>query len=135
MGGETELLRRLRRQGARTVYVPAAEVHHVVRADQLTEAFVIARAVRFGRGLVRLGDVEWSPHRLFGVPRYLIRQLAEAWIARVLARLGRDTDVRVAREFAYHAVLGSIAECRESGWPLRPGKPASDRAAPAALVD
>ena len=68
MGGETELLRRLTQLGARTVYVPSAIVEHVVRPEQLTHTFVAARAGRFGRGLVRLGDVEWSPHRLFGAP-------------------------------------------------------------------
>jgi GT2 family glycosyltransferase len=120
MGGETELLRRLTRQGARTVYVPGAMVQHLVRADQLTEAFVLGRALRFGRGLVRLGDVSWSPHRLFGVPRYLVRQLAEAWAARAWARLAHDHDAGLARNFAYHAVLGSVAECRESGLPRRP---------------
>lgn len=129
MGGETELLRRLRRQGARTVYVPGAVVQHVVRPDQLTEAFVLSRALRFGRGLVRLGDVSWSPHRMFGVPRYLVRQLAEAWVARAWARLGRDPDAGLARNFAYHAVLGSIAECRESGWPLPPESGSTSSAA------
>jgi len=120
MGGETELLRRLTRGGALTVYVPGAVVEHVIRAEQLTETFVIERAMRFGRGLVRLGDVSWSPHRVFGVPRYLLRQLAEAWVARCWARLAHDRDARLARVFAYHTVLGSIAECRESGWPLPP---------------
>ncbi len=120
MGGETEMLRRLTRQGARTVYVPSAVVEHVVRREQLTPAFVAARAGRFGRGLVRLGDVEWSPHRLFGVPRYLVRQLVGTWLARGWAGIARGPDERLACEFAYRTVLGSIAECRETGWPLPP---------------
>ena len=120
MGGETEMLRRLTRQGARTVYVPSAVVEHIVRPEQLTRSFVVARAGRFGRGLVRLGDVEWSRHRLFGVPRYLIRQAVETWLACRWARLTRGPDEQLAREFAYRTVLGSIAECRETGWPLPP---------------
>ena len=120
MGGETELLRRLRAKGARTAYVPGAVVEHVVRGEQLSERFIVARAGRFGRGLVRLGDVEWSPHRMFGVPRYLIRQLGEAWLRRLSARLRGDPVERLTAEFAYRTVLGSMAECRDSGWPLPP---------------
>jgi GT2 family glycosyltransferase len=120
MGGETEMLRRLTRQGAQTVYVPSAVVEHVVRPEQLTHSFITTRASRFGRGLVRLGDVEWSPHRLFGVPRYLVRQLVEAWVARGWACLKGEPGARLATEFTYRTVLGSIAECRDSGWPLPP---------------
>lgn len=121
MGGETELLRRLARGGARAIYLPDARVEHMVRPEQLTERFALERARRFGRGLVRMGDVTWSPHRLFGAPRYLTRQLVESWIARTTARLGRDPFRRLVAEFRYRAVLGSLAECRESGRPFEPG--------------
>jgi glycosyltransferase involved in cell wall biosynthesis len=121
MGGETELLRRLARAGARVVYVPGAAVEHMVRAEQLTERFALERARRFGRGLVRMGDVTWSPHRLFGAPRYLTRQLIERWIERTAARLRRDPYRRLVTEFRYRAVLGTLAECRESGRPFEPG--------------
>jgi glycosyltransferase involved in cell wall biosynthesis len=124
MGGETELLRRLRARGAQMAYVPGAVVEHVIREEQLREEFVVTRAARFGRGLVRLGDVEWSPHRLFGVPRYLVRQLVEAWLLRAGAQLRGNALDRLRAEFVYHTVLGSMAECRDSGWPLRPGAPA-----------
>lgn len=134
MGGETELLRRLRAKGARTAYVPGAVVEHIIRPEQLSEEFVVARAGRFGRGLVRLGDVEWSPHRLFGVPRYLIRQLVEVWLRRVRARLRGDRFERLAADFAYHTVLGSMAECRESGWPLPPASAAPAFAAIPELI-
>lgn len=124
MGGETELLRRLARAGARAVFVPGAAVEHIVRPEQLTERFALERARRFGRGLVHMGDVTWSPHRLFGAPRYLARQLIERWLARTAARLGRDPYRRLVTEFRYRAVLGTLAECRESGRPLEPGSPA-----------
>ena len=120
MGGETELLRRLARGGAKAVYVPDAVVEHVVRPEQLTEQFALARARRFGRGLVRMGDVPWSPHRLFGAPRYLTRALLEAWVARAVARLRGEAHRRLLTEFRYRVVLGSIAECRETGRPLDP---------------
>lgn len=124
MGGETELLRRLARAGARAVYVPGAAVEHMVRPEQLTERFALERARRFGRGLVHLGDVTWSPHRLFGAPRYLTRLLIEAWLARTAARVGRDPYRRLVTEFRYRAVLGTLAECRESGRPCEPERPA-----------
>ena len=73
-----------------------------------------------------MGDVAWSPHRLFGAPRYLTRQLVEAWIARAAARLGRDRFRRLVAEFRYRALLGAMAECRETGRPAEPAS--SDRA-------
>ncbi|MEZ5738523.1 MAG: glycosyltransferase [Burkholderiaceae bacterium] len=50
MGSETELVQRLERDGHRAVFVPAARVHHQVRAGQMSEQFVLARARRHGLG-------------------------------------------------------------------------------------
>ena len=54
MGGETELLERLAREGATAVHVPAAVVGHVVEPHQLELSWLCRRAFRFGRTQARL---------------------------------------------------------------------------------
>jgi L-malate glycosyltransferase len=54
MGSETELLQRLARQGHAAWHVPGAVVEHFIRAEQLTRAWVLQRAIRYGRGKYRL---------------------------------------------------------------------------------
>ena len=50
MGSETELVQRLERSGHRAAMLQQARVHHQVRPEQMTEAFVLARARRHGLG-------------------------------------------------------------------------------------
>ena len=54
MGSETELLLRLARLGHAAWHVPSAIVGHFIRAEQLTKAWVLQRAIRYGRGKYRL---------------------------------------------------------------------------------
>jgi len=49
MGSETELVRRLKRQGYAPVYVPRSIVHHKVRPEQFEHRWLYGRAFRYGR--------------------------------------------------------------------------------------
>ena len=72
MGSETELLLRLSRHGHRAWHVQTAVVEHFVRKEQLEKAWILSRAIRWGRGYQRL----WPSTRLwFGIPRYLFRDI------------------------------------------------------------
>lgn len=78
MGSETELILRLSRQGYNAWHVPSAVVEHFIRNGQLEKAWILKRAIRFGRGCFRGGDVERKYEglpRLFGVPRTFFRQI------------------------------------------------------------
>lgn len=85
MGSETELILRLNRQGHGAWHVPGAVVEHFVRKEQLSQSWVLQRAIRWGRGRQRMSqDVKlW-----FGMPRHLFRDIpkeafvmAAAWVS------------------------------------------------------
>jgi glucosyl-dolichyl phosphate glucuronosyltransferase len=50
MGGESELMRRLGAKGYKAFFTSKALVHHVIRNDQLTLEWILARAFRHGLG-------------------------------------------------------------------------------------
>jgi glycosyltransferase involved in cell wall biosynthesis len=50
MGGETELLRRLDAAGHRGWFAAEARVRHIVRPEQIEEAWILERAYRYGLG-------------------------------------------------------------------------------------
>jgi glycosyltransferase involved in cell wall biosynthesis len=50
MGSETELLRRLESQGHRGWFEATARVGHIIRPEQMTEAWILERAYRYGIG-------------------------------------------------------------------------------------
>lgn len=75
MGSETELLRRLEADGHRAWFEANARVRHIIRPEQLDEAWILERAFRFGIGEGRnyVGSV---------TPSFLLR----AAVCRVAAR-------------------------------------------------
>ncbi|MGH9493518.1 MAG: glycosyltransferase [Candidatus Sulfotelmatobacter sp.] len=54
MGSETELTLRLDREGHKAWFVPSAVVEHFIRDYQIRKAWVLKRAIRYGRGMFRL---------------------------------------------------------------------------------
>ena len=56
MGEDLEILRQLVGQGHRIIFNPAAAVAHVIESPQLRASWLLARAVRFGRGLTHLSS-------------------------------------------------------------------------------
>jgi GT2 family glycosyltransferase len=69
MGSETEFTTRLERAGHRAWFAPEAVVTHVVRPEQLAEAWVLGRAYRHGRGYYRYHPRPEAPlGRVRGVP-------------------------------------------------------------------
>ena len=74
MGGETDLLERLRKQKFEYIYVPSAKVHHVIRSDQLTFQWLCRRYYLAGRGYAHYQKLT-CPF-ILGVPYFI-------WIQRV----------------------------------------------------
>lgn len=56
MGSETEFTARLARVGRKSWLAAGPAVQHMVRPEQLTRAWVLLRAYRFGRGSGRMGN-------------------------------------------------------------------------------
>jgi glycosyltransferase involved in cell wall biosynthesis len=90
MGGDMEMVGRLRREGFKTWWIAEAMVEHLVRPEQLTKKWMLQRATQFGRGRYWL-DEEYGRRvpLVAGMPRWLIRhaisqaaRVAAAWIRR-----------------------------------------------------
>ena len=72
IGGETELLMRLARQGHKAWHVKGALVEHLVQKEHLKQTWVMRRALRCGRGTYRIQNMQNNkvrtlPHLLRGV--------------------------------------------------------------------
>ncbi len=63
MGGETELNLQLTEAGFKSWHCKEAVVYHMIRSFQMTQDWVLNRAIRFGRAQYRreMKDVPISP--------------------------------------------------------------------------
>lgn len=76
MGSETEFVRRLAKHGHAAWHVVDAHVEHMIREFQMQKAWILGRAIRFGRGAYRMRQIEGQTDlpKWVGVPRYLLRE-------------------------------------------------------------
>jgi GT2 family glycosyltransferase len=77
VGEETEFCRRLLRSGENLMYIPDAIIYHPVEVIRTRKAYFQRWYFDFGRGVIREWGVPETAVRYFGVPRYLLRSLAE----------------------------------------------------------
>jgi glycosyltransferase involved in cell wall biosynthesis len=75
-GEDTEFCRRLLQRGVPIHYLPSAIVYHPVEPERMTKRYFRRWYFNYGRALVRVSDLPASVPRYFGVPRYLLRELA-----------------------------------------------------------
>lgn len=106
MGGETDLVERLRNQGAEPVFLPESSVHHRIRPSQYRFRWLLARARTYGRSLAysRVRDDRGgSGDQSVGVPSWLyrgilefsVRALGNAIVGRRAAAIERAMDAAV----------------------------------------
>ncbi|HKQ62615.1 MAG TPA: hypothetical protein VJS92_15100, partial [Candidatus Polarisedimenticolaceae bacterium] len=114
MGSETEFVRRLVRQGRRAWHVAGAVVEHFVRASQMRRAWVLERAVRFGRGQFRLAQTEaaeplpaWG-----GVPRHLVREMIGQAGRMLRAGASFDAEELFYARWEFNYLWGQAVEAR-----------------------
>lgn len=108
-GGETELLRRLRAEGARTFYVAQAQVWHQVREEQLSLTWLQGRAYRLGRGDVYI-RARQSGGAAPGEIWRLRRSLPWAWLRWKLASWMSGPMTVARRAETYFFRRGQLAE-------------------------
>jgi glucosyl-dolichyl phosphate glucuronosyltransferase len=98
MGGEFELLRRLSQAGCRAWFTAEARVQHIVRPEQLTEAWILERYFRYGLFMQRNG---WGQGRA-GLRKHAIWSACAA-----LARLMPQSSLRL-RILSRHTLFQGI---------------------------
>lgn len=76
-GSELEFFTRLLKQGVRPIYIPMAVVKHRIQHFQTTKKYLLKRSFASGRGIAYINN-DTKSVRLFGVPRYLFRDIIES---------------------------------------------------------
>ena len=113
MGSETEFVMRVVNAGYAAWHSPRPVVEHFVRETQLQRAWIFARAIRFGRGMHRLGvNQSARTPKWLGVPRWLFRALLRNAIGMARASLAGDPERRFRSHWEFNYLLGQIMEAR-----------------------
>ena len=109
MGSETEILLRLGRQGHKAWHVEGAVVEHWIRREQLTKAWVLRRAIRYGRGWYRMAPSKklWA-----GVPPHLFREIPKEFLRMSAASVLFRPDVRLRSRWRLNYLFGEAMEAR-----------------------
>jgi glycosyltransferase involved in cell wall biosynthesis len=100
MGSESQLTRRLERDGHQGWFCKNAVVQHIIRPFQLEEEWILKRAVRFGRGQFRLDSMEAERNTVLRMREllYYFRQLARiTWKVARAKRSGNPEKMFKAR--------------------------------------
>ena len=113
-GSETEFVRRLGQHKYASWHVHNAEVEHFIRDFQMHKSWILARAIRFGRGMYRLNHANHSipPVLWFGAPRYLFRQLLGQAVQILKCMLSFDGKVFFHALWKFNCCRGYIIEAR-----------------------
>lgn len=135
MGGETELLERLRDRGVDPIFLPASRVHHQIRSRQYDFRWLLARARKYGRSLAHRnvrgalhgnGDsrAEVPSWMYRGVLEFGVRALGCAVIGRLPAALehAMEAAVEVGKiDFLKRSRFGGQGGCPEGSARSDPG--------------
>jgi glycosyltransferase involved in cell wall biosynthesis len=116
MGGETAFIGRLFAAGYRARFVPEARVQHIIRPEQLTEAWILGRAWRCG-----LGSAISDPAVMALSAAGLAARLAAARAAAAVARPMPASALRLRllfRERFLAGIAASGAQRATFGGPL-----------------
>jgi glycosyltransferase involved in cell wall biosynthesis len=114
MGSEGEFLRRLAHAGFRAWHCRDAVVEHIIRSFQMEKGWVLARAVRYGRGQYRLAAKE-SPTlqpSLLGIPTSLLRNILAQGLRLGCAKLSTDRKKTFQAHWQLNFLVGKSIEAR-----------------------
>jgi glycosyltransferase involved in cell wall biosynthesis len=114
MGNEHEFNLRLIKAGYTAWHAKGAIVEHLIRASQMDRDWVLRRAVRSGRGFYRI-EVRTSLETvrpLFGVPRFIFREIAGQTLRVMRARLDRDENKFFSERWKLNFLIGQAEEAR-----------------------
>jgi glycosyltransferase involved in cell wall biosynthesis len=118
MGSETELVLRLGRKGHQAWHVADAVVEHFIREKQLNKAWVLQRAIRYGRGQYRLSPAEEVNHRKLwmGIPRHLFRDIPKEAVLMAAEWISLRQEALFRRHWRFNFLRGQAIEARILAW-------------------
>lgn len=114
MGSETELTLRLAKAGFKAWHCKQAVVEHIIRKFQMKRAWILGRALRFGRGQYRLKiQYEIVKRKSYlGIPRYLIKEIVKQGLYVGHAKLRGDAAELFQKCWTFNYLLGQVIEAR-----------------------
>jgi L-malate glycosyltransferase len=114
MGSGTELHLRLMNAGYTAWHCKSAVVEHIVRKSQLQRDWLLGRAFRYGRGHYRqnIKDAFKSPRLVFGVPRFILREVVTQALRVARARTGKDESKLFSERWNLNVLAGQVYEAR-----------------------
>jgi glycosyltransferase involved in cell wall biosynthesis len=114
MGSEAEFLRRLGKAGCKAWHCKKAVVAHIIRTLQMNKEWVLARAVRYGRGQYRLAVAESpkSPRAVLGVPMSLVLRILAHGLRLAGAHLSGDAEMLFRARWHWNYLIGKALEAR-----------------------
>ena len=107
---DTEYMRRLFALGGRFLYVPLAVIHHRNPASRMTQDYAARWMYQTGLCQVIAFKASTSGPTMFGVPRYLWRQLLQRFLAWAVAFRSRQ---RFQHRLKFMATLGEMQGYRQ----------------------
>jgi len=113
MGSETDLLLRLRQEGFKAWHCKKAIVKHMIRSSQMNRRWILARAIRYGRGIYRSGLVrtEWKSY-LWGIPVRLCLEILNKIRRLGAAKLSGNAEGIFEQHWHLNVFLGMAIEAR-----------------------
>jgi len=116
-GDETEFLQRIGRSGFHCWHCKDMVVAHIIRKHQMTKQWLLRRAVSIGQAEFKRDFGEFGerqlPAPLFGVARYLIRELAIQAFRVGGSLLAFNQDQILKERFHFNSLIGSALGSRE----------------------
>jgi glycosyltransferase involved in cell wall biosynthesis len=114
MGSESELVEKLGRQGHKAWHVHDAIVEHFIRDHQLDKSWILKRAIRFGRGQLRLSRAAEPGvvQSWFGVERGHFPRMLKGMIRIATAWLTSNEQELMLARWDFNNLLGQFIEAR-----------------------
>jgi glycosyltransferase involved in cell wall biosynthesis len=113
-GSETEFLKRLHQAGFKAWHCKNAIIRHMIRSFQMDRKWILARAIRYGRGMYRLGMSEYSTWKsgFWGIQvRLLLRMLKRIYLIGK-AKLRGDAETIFREHWRLNYLYGTALEAR-----------------------
>jgi glycosyltransferase involved in cell wall biosynthesis len=107
---EMEFIDRVREQGGTVIWVPAMRVRHYVDPERMTVTYLTKYYAGIGANTIRMTGVP-PGRRIAGVPRWLLRKSAEAFIRHILSRVQRREIEALTRLREFSELRGMVEEC------------------------
>lgn len=114
MGSEGDFTRKLGEMGMKAWFCRDAMVEHLIRPNQVTQAWVLNRFFRHGRSCYKYDHLKNSSVPcLFGIERWLYRKLFDSFMAALYYQLlGKSNRAFKAKSEHFH-VRGQVYQARQ----------------------